>query len=101
MTFKTLHGALLLAACFSGAAIAGPTLDRIRDTGHIRFAYLPGGKSFTAGATDGTPEGYGVEMWSRIADRVKSQLGLSQLAVDWIEVRPDNVIATVAKGDAD
>src|SRR5690349_1343558 len=100
MTFKTLHGALLLAACFSGAAIAGPTLDRIRDTGHIRFAYLPAGKPFTAAATGGTPEGYGVELCSRIADRVKSQLGLPELKVDWVEVRADNVVETVAKGDA-
>ena len=35
---KKLHAALLLVACFSGAALAGPTLDRIRDTGHIRLA---------------------------------------------------------------
>jgi polar amino acid transport system substrate-binding protein len=98
---KKLHGALLLAACFSGAAFAGPTLDRIRDSGHIRFAYLPGGKPFTAPASNGTPEGYGVELCQRVADSVKRQLGLSQLDVDWVEVRADNVLGTVARGDAD
>jgi polar amino acid transport system substrate-binding protein len=101
MTIKTLHGALLLAACFSAAAFAGPTLDRIRDTGHIRMAYLPGGKPFTSPGASGTPEGYGVELCTRIAERVKSQLGLSQLAIDWVEVRADNVFGTLSGGDAD
>lgn len=101
MTIKKLHGALLLAVCLSGTAFAGATLDRIRDSGHIRFAYLPAGKPFTAAATGGTPEGYGVELCSRIAERVKSQLGLASLQVDWVEVRADNVLETVAKGDAD
>jgi len=100
MTIKK-HAALLLVACISGAAFGGATLDRIRDSGHIRLAYLPGGKPFTSPGSGGTPEGYGVELCSRVADRVKSQLGLSQLAVDWVEVRADNVLGTVARGDAD
>jgi len=101
MSMKKHHAALLLVACVSGAAFAGPTLDRIRDSGHIRLAYLPSGKPFTAAAAGGTPEGYGVELCSRVAERVKSQLGLANLQVDWVEVRADNVLETVAKGDAD
>ena len=98
-----IGAALALLACAGacGTAFAGATLDRIRDTGHIRFAYLPGGKPFTSPASGGTPEGYGVELCARIADSVKAQLGLSQLAVDWIEVRADNVLGTVASGNAD
>jgi polar amino acid transport system substrate-binding protein len=92
---------LLLVACCAGAASAGATLERIRDTGHIRFAYLPGGKPFTSPGSGGTPEGYGVELCTRVAERVKAQLGLPQLAVDWIEVRADNVLGTVAGGNAD
>ena len=59
------------------------------------------GNPFTAAAAGGTPEGYGVELCSRVADQVKSQLGLADLKVDWVEVRADNVLETVAKGDAD
>jgi polar amino acid transport system substrate-binding protein len=95
------HAALLFVACISGAALAGSTLDRIRDSGHIRLAYLPGGKPFTSPGSAGVPEGYGVELCSRVAERVKSQLGLADLKVDWVEVRADNVLGTVARGDAD
>lgn len=104
MTHKNRIGpALALLACAGvcGTAFAGATLDRIRDTGHIRLAYLPGGKPFTSPGSGGTPEGYGVELCSRVADSVKSSLGLSQLTVDWVEVRADNVFDTVASGNAD
>jgi len=101
MSMKKHHAALLLVACVSGAAFAGPTLDRIRDSGHIRFAYLPQAKPFTVGASGGAVEGYSAELCERIAERVKSQLGLQQLAVDWIEVRPDNVLETMTGGNAD
>jgi len=55
MSMKKHHAALLLVASISGAAFAGPTLDRIRDSGHIRFAYLPQARPFTVGASGGAP----------------------------------------------
>jgi ABC-type amino acid transport substrate-binding protein len=93
-------GALLLAACISGTALAGGTLDRIRDSGHIRFAYLPNAKPFTSGS-GGAVEGYGADLCKRIAEQVQSSLGLPQLTVDWVEVRADNVFSTVSGGEAD
>jgi polar amino acid transport system substrate-binding protein len=101
MSIKKRHAALLLVACFSGAAFASPTLDRIRDSGHIRFAYLPNARPFTVAASGGAVEGYSAELCKRIAEQVKSQLGLQQLAVDWVEVRPDNVFETMTGGGAD
>jgi len=35
---------LSLGAMVSGPAFAGDTLNRIRDSGHVRFAYLPQAK---------------------------------------------------------
>lgn len=93
-------GALLLAGCISGTALAGGTLDRIRDSGHIRFAYLPNAKPFTSGA-GGAVEGYSAELCKRIAEQVKSSLGMPQLTVDWVEVHADNVFSSVSGGDAD
>jgi len=96
-----LHlGALLLAGCISGTALAGGTLDRIRDSGHIRFAYLPHAKPFTSSGSGGA-EGYSAELCQRIADQVKSSLGLAQLTVDWVEVNAQNVFSTVSGGNAD
>jgi polar amino acid transport system substrate-binding protein len=101
MSIQKHHAALLLVACFSGAAFAGPTLDRIRDSGHIRLAYLPQARPFTMAASGGAVEGYSAELCKRVAERVKSQLGLQQLAVDWVEVRADNVLETMTNGGAD
>jgi len=93
-------GALLLAGCISGTALAGGTLDRIRDSGHIRFAYLPNARPFTSGS-GGAVEGYSADLCKRIADQVKSSLGLAQLTVDWVEVNAGNVFSTVSGGQAD
>jgi polar amino acid transport system substrate-binding protein len=101
MSMKKLAAALLLVACLPGAAFAGPTLDRIRDSGHIRFAYLPNARPFTTAASGGAAEGYSAELCKRIAEQVKAQLGLQQLTVDWVEVRADNVLQTMTSGGAD
>ena len=92
--------ALLLTGCISASALAGGTLDRIRDSGHIRFAYLRNAKPFTS-VSGTTVEGYGAELCQRIADQVRTSLGLSQLSVDWVEVGAENVFSSVSSGDAD
>jgi ABC-type amino acid transport substrate-binding protein len=91
---------LLFAAAVCGTAFAGAALDKIRDSGHLRFAYLPNAQPFTSGAA-GAVEGYGAALCEQIAARVKSQLGASQLSVDWVPVTLDNAIGTVASGNAD
>jgi polar amino acid transport system substrate-binding protein len=101
MSIQKFPAVLLLAACLPGAVLAGPTLDRIRDSGHIRFAYLPQARPFTVAGSGGAVDGYSAELCNRIAERVKSQLGLQQLAVDWVEVRADNVLQTMTGGGAD
>ena len=46
-------------------------------------------------------EGYGAALCERIAAGLKSQLGLSQLAVDWVPVTIDTAANAVAGGQAD
>jgi ABC-type amino acid transport substrate-binding protein len=104
MNNQLLCRSLLLGALgtlLAGSALAGSALDRIRDTGHLRLAYLPGAKPFTSPGANGGAEGYSAALCERIAARVKTQLGLQQLAVDWVTVRPDNVLNVVAAGEAD
>ncbi len=97
---KKIHlGALLLAGCISGTALAGGTLDQIRDSGHIRFAYLPNAKPFTSGS-GGTVEGYSADLCKRIADQASTSLG-KQITVDWVEVNASNVFSAVSGGQAD
>ena len=52
-------------------------------------------------APSGTVEGYGAALCERIAAGLKSQLGLAQLAVDWVPVTIDTAANAVAGGQAD
>ncbi len=92
---------LALGAMTSGTAIAGDTLNRIRDSGQVRFAYLPNAKPFTSASASGGVEGYGAALCERIAAGLKSQLGLAQLAVEWVPVTIDTAANAVAGGQAD
>jgi ABC-type amino acid transport substrate-binding protein len=93
--------AFLLAACLSGSAFGGAAIDNIRSSGHLRLAYLPNAKPFTSSAGSGPAEGYSAALCERIAARVKSELNLPQLAVDWVAVRPDNILTAISSGQAD
>jgi len=93
--------AWLLAASIPLTAGAGEALDRVRSSGHLRLAYLPAAKPFTSRGASGTVEGYGAALCEQIAARAKSELGLSELAVDWVPVSPSTAFSSVAGGEAD
>jgi polar amino acid transport system substrate-binding protein len=76
------------------------TLDRVRDTGHIKLGYLPDAKPFTSKGASG-PEGYGVQVCEAIVAQLKLQLGLPDIAVDWVEVSPANRFTEVQQGNVD
>src|SRR6187551_1870330 len=69
---------------------AAATLDRIRETGRIKFGYLVDARPFSFQNAAGDPEGYGVRLCQGVAVRVKAQLSLSDLAVDWVPVSIEN-----------
>lgn len=82
------------------AAVAG-TLDRIKETGHIKFGYLPDARPFSFKNDAGTPDGYGVGLCQAIAGQVKAQLGLSGLTIDWVPVTVENRLSEVQHGSID
>ncbi len=92
---------LTLGAVASATALAGDALNKIRDGGHLRLAYLPNAKPFTSGGNGGAPEGYGIALCERIAASLKTQLAAPQLAVDWVPVTIDSASTTVSSGQAD
>ncbi len=92
---------LVLGFTAPANSFAGETLDGIRSSGHVRFAYLPQAKPFTSANASGAVEGYGAALCERIAAALKSQLGLPQLAVDWVPVTIDTAAGAVAGGQAD
>ena len=92
-----------VAVCFVVSAAlpaSAATLDRIKDSGHIKIGYFEDAKPFSS-KTGGGAEGYAISLCQSIADKAKSQLGLQQLAVDWVPVTGDTYLSQVKAGSID
>ena len=90
-----------LACGALGVCFASPTLDRIRDSGKITFAYRAQAAPFSFKDRDGHIRGYSVELCSRVAKSIQQALKLQDLKVDWIAVDAKNRLETVRSGRAD
>ena len=95
-----MAGALLIAALTAGSAFAGSTADRIRENNRLRLAYIPQARPFTSAAGQNA-DGYGAALCGEIAARVKSELALPQLNVEWVPVSLDTAFTSVSGGNAD
>jgi polar amino acid transport system substrate-binding protein len=97
------------SALFAFASIAfvcampasAATLDRVRDTGHIKLGYVADAKPFTSKGASGSPEGYGVQVCEAIVAQLKIQLGLPDIAVDWVAVSTESRFTDVQQGNVD
>jgi polar amino acid transport system substrate-binding protein len=101
---KNKSPALFVFACLAllcAIPASAATLDRIRDTARIRLGYLPDARPFTFKGASGTPEGYGVQVCEAIVLQIRMQLGLPDIAVDWVEVNANNRFSEVQQGDVD
>lgn len=87
----------VLAALPAGAA----TLERIKDTGHIRFGFLQDAPPFSFRGGNGAPEGYAVELCQKVAEQIERDLALPGLTVDWVPVAFEKRFDEVKKGKID
>ncbi|HZF15918.1 MAG TPA: amino acid ABC transporter substrate-binding protein [Steroidobacteraceae bacterium] len=85
----------------AATSVSAATLDRIKESGHIKFGYLDSAPPLSYKNKDGTAEGYGITLCEHIADAVKTQLGLSQLTVDWVPVTLEDRLQQVKQGNID
>lgn len=83
------------------ASAAGVTLDRIRESGHIRLGYRADARPISFRDESGAAAGYAVELCTRIVEAVKGELGLGQLAVDWVPVTTESRFTAVQNGEVD
>jgi polar amino acid transport system substrate-binding protein len=95
--------ALAMSLTFVAAspASAATTLDRIRQTGHIKLGYLPDTPPFAYKTEAGGADGYSIALCNRIAGAVQKQLGGAPLAVDWVPVAFANRLSAVQEGSID
>ena len=82
-------------------AEAQGTLEKIKKTRTITIGHRDSSRPFSFVGDDGKPTGYSVDLCVRIAAAVQQELGLSDLALKWIKVTPDNRLAMVANGTVD
>ena len=89
-------GALALAA-----PAAGATLDQVKERGKIRFGYRVDAVPLSFRDPDGKPAGYSVELCKDVAEAAKAELGLPNLAVEWVPVTAESRFDRLTAGDID
>ena len=80
---------------------AAGTLDRVKTAGKIVLGYEIDAKPFSYQDEAGKPAGYAVALCQKVADEAKAQLGLPDLAVEWVPVAVDGRFETVKQGKVD
>jgi len=110
MTMRAVIGMLVVllasAGCAStstggGTGTASGTLDRIKATKTINLGYRDSSVPFSFVGTDQKPTGYSVELCQRVADDLKRDLQMPDLAVKWTLVTVENRMAAVQNGTID
>src|SRR5262245_27621845 len=82
--------AILLLVLVGAATQAWPdTLERIRSQGKIRLGYRPDAQPFSYREENGEAAGYSVLLCQKIADEVKTELGLERLEVEFIPLQTE------------
>ena len=82
------------------AAMAGPTLDRIRETGLIRFGYRVDAAPFSA-EVDGRPKGFTVELCALVAAEIGKTDGLDRVVIRFDRVGTTKRFEAVEQGEID
>jgi len=91
--------ALLMAVHAASASAA--TLDRVKAAGKLTLGYRIDAQPFSYRDSSGAPAGYSVALCKKIADQVKTELGLSTLSVEWVPVTVPNRFSDVQQGKID
>jgi ABC-type amino acid transport substrate-binding protein len=89
-----------MAVC-SAPALAGATLDHIRDRGKIVIAYRQASVPFSYVDASGHPMGYAIDLCSRLTEAVSKKLGVKSLAVEYFGVTSATRIDSIVDGKAD
>ena len=94
--------ALAFALALAGAlpAAAG-TLDRIKESGTVRFGFREDAAPLSYRGPGGQPAGYSVLICGVVAERLAQQLGTAELTVEWVPVTTTDRFDAVAEGRID
>jgi len=79
----------------------GGTLERIKATKTINLGYRDSSVPFSFMGPDQKPAGYSVDLCNRVADDLKRDLQMPDLAVKWTLVTVESRVASVQNGTID
>ncbi|MDP2018566.1 amino acid ABC transporter substrate-binding protein [Hydrogenophaga sp.] len=81
-------------------AQSAPVLDQIRSQGKLVLAHRESAVPFSYVDNQKKPMGYALDICRRLAVSVQQKIGLTQLALEYVQVTPANRIDMVAQGKA-
>jgi polar amino acid transport system substrate-binding protein len=93
--------ALIGLAAFADPLTAAGTLDRIRQSGKVMLGYRADAQPFSYRDESGNAAGYSVALCQAIVDGLKADLGLANLAIQWVPVTVDDRFTAVQQGKVD
>ena len=94
--------ALLVLLVLSVAApMRAGTLDRIRDGGKLTIGYRSDARPFSYQEASGPPAGYSIALCGKVAEALKAELGLRELAIEYVAVSSEDRFHAVRQGRVD
>jgi len=82
-------------------AHAASTLDRVRQAGKLTLGYRADAQPFSYRDDAGKPGGYSVAICAKVVERVKTDLGMAALSVEWVAVTPEDRFEAIQQGRID
>ena len=97
--------AILVAVLFSATAYPlaqanAATLDRIKQASKLVLGYRSDARPFSYDES-GKADGYAAAICQAVVDKLKSELGIADLAVEWLPVTIDDQFQAVQEGKID
>ncbi|MGR8927666.1 amino acid ABC transporter substrate-binding protein (plasmid) [Rhizobium leguminosarum] len=77
------------------------TLDRVRASSSLKFGYEADARPFSFKTDNDAPDGYAVALCNKVADSVKAELKLPQLAVEWVPLTGEARARAIQDGVVD
>jgi len=101
MAYRML-GCLALSLGIAGGVQAQTgVLDKVRRTGTITIGYVENSAPFSFTDAQKAPQGYSVALCRKVAEGVRTQLGIAKLETRWVALSLQDRLAAVRDGRVD
>jgi len=99
LTLIAMLGALIQLG--AAATSQADTLARVRETGKLRLGHRADARPFSYLDESGKAAGYSLALCEKVADAVKTELGLRELAVEYVKVDTEDRFDAIGAGKID